>query len=65
MLTFFTKKIIWSYSTYAQKPPTNTRAGEFSGAKGIKFGLSLQLHSYFVYASRKGLGESRYMGRLA
>ena len=43
---------------YAQKPPLNTRADVSGVAIGLKFGLSLQLHSYFVYVSRKGTAQS-------
>ena len=34
-------------------------------ASGLKFGLSLDLHLYFVYASSEGSGESAHMHRLA
>ena len=35
------------------KPPFNTRADISSRARGVKFGLSLHLHPYYVYGGSK------------
>ena len=50
---------------HALKPPVNAYADIFSGARGLKFGLSLHLHPYFVYVSSKGSGGSSYLQGLA
>ena len=39
---------------YAQKPPLNSYADISSGARGLNFGPSLQLHPCFVNVSSKG-----------
>ena len=39
----------------------NTNAYVFRGARGLIFGLSLHLHSYFMYASSKGAGMLVYI----
>ena len=41
-----------------QKPLIKAHADLSREAKVLKFGLSLHLYSYFVYASSKGSGES-------
>ena len=38
---------------FAQKPPFNSHADVSSGAKGLNFGPSFHLHSYFAYASKR------------
>ena len=50
---------------YAQKPRFNTHADVPSRARGLKFGLSLHLHPYFMFSSSKGSGESAHWCRLA
>ena len=35
-----------------------------SGARGLKLGLKLHLHPYFVYASSEGSGDTMKMRRL-
>ena len=42
----------------SQMPIVNVNADVSSGTRGIFFGLSLPLHSYLVYASNEGYGES-------
>ena len=49
---------------YAQKPPLSAHAVIFSGAIGLHFGPSLQLHPDFVYANSEGSGEAARMRRL-
>ena len=49
--------------TYVQMPLMNSHADISSKAKGLNFGLSLYLHSYFVYWSSKGSSESVHMCR--
>ena len=48
---------------YAQKPTLNTHADIFSEACGLKFGLSLHLYPYIVYANIKGTGQSVHLHR--
>ena len=43
-----------------QMPMPTYRAG---CARGLNFGLSLHLHTFFVYASREGSGKTAYMRR--
>ena len=50
---------------YAQTPLMNAHTDVFSGDRGLKFGLSLHLYPYFLYASSEGSGESAHMRRLA
>ena len=50
---------------YAQKPPLDAHADIFSRTRGLNFGLSLHLHSNFVYASKEGSSESTHLRRLA
>ena len=38
------------FGTYMQMPPLNTDANVSSRARGLKFGLSLHLHPYFMCA---------------
>ena len=45
-------------------PLINAHADATREARGLKFGLSLHLHPYFVYASTEGSGESVHMHRL-
>ena len=42
---------------YAQMLPTNDHVDLFNEARGINFCLSIYLHPYFVYMSRKGFGK--------
>ena len=49
---------------YEQKPPLNAHAEEPSGARGLKFGLRLHLHPYFVYASIKSFEKFAPLHRL-
>ena len=41
-----------------QKPQVNAHADTSCRAKGLNFGLSLQLHPYIVDVSSKGSGKS-------
>ena len=50
---------------YAQMLLINTHDDMISYPRGLNFILSLHLHPYFVYVSRKGSGESDHMCRLA
>ena len=45
----------------SRKPLSNAQADAYSGARGLKFGLSLPLHQYFVYARIEGSGETARM----
>ena len=47
------------------KPPINALAEVSRTATGLKFGLSLHLHPYFVNRSSKGNGESVNVGWFA
>ena len=38
----------WDFGTIAQREPLNVHLDIFSGARRLKFGPSLHLHSYFV-----------------
>ena len=49
---------------HAQKLPLNAQVDVSSGARGLKFGTSLYIHTYFVYASSEGSGESAHVRRL-
>ena len=51
-------------SAYAQKPSLITHADVSSETRGLHFGLSLHLHSYFVYVSRKGSSKPIHLWRL-
>ena len=51
--------------TYAQIPLTNAHVDVSRGAKYPIFGPSLYLHSYFVYVSRGGSGDSSEPSLLA
>ena len=42
---------------YAQMPLINAHADVISTARGLSFGMSIQLHPCFVYTSSKGSGE--------
>ena len=42
----------------------NSHADVYSLARGLKFGLSVHLHHYFVYASCEGSGQSVHLYRL-
>ena len=44
---------------YAQIPLTNDYADASSGTRDLDVGLSLNLHPYFLYASREGPGMSK------
>ena len=44
---------------YAQTPPLNAQADVSRGARGLNFGLSFHLNSYFVYASSEALASLR------
>ena len=45
-----------------KKPPLN--AVQIYRARGLNFGLSLHLHSYFVYMRSEGSVESAHLHRL-
>ena len=49
---------------YEQMPSCNYHAGVPSGARGLKFALSLHLHPFVMYASSEGSGETVRMHRL-
>ena len=46
---------------YVQTPLINAHDYTYSNARGLKFGLSLHQHPYFVYARGQGCGESAPM----
>ena len=48
-------------SSYAQQPSFNTHADVSSRYRGLKFGTSLHLHPFFVYASIKTSSESVFV----
>ena len=53
------------WDLYAQKlPHLYSNSDVFRGARGQHFSQSLDLHQYFVYASREGSGEIVHMYRL-
>ena len=41
-------------------PPLNARADVSNVARGLDFGLGLNLHPYLMYASSEGSGESTH-----
>ena len=47
--------IFLSDFTVCSKPPINFHIDIFSRAKGLNFGLNLDLHPYFVYVTVKAL----------
>ena len=47
---------------YTQKPPVNVHAAYLVG---MYVGLSVSLHSYFVYANCEDYGENAHLRRLA
>ena len=49
---------------HAQVPLINAHSDISCKARCQKFGLSLNLHPYFEYASSKGSSETALMGRL-
>ena len=55
------------FGTYriCAKHPLDPHADVYSGAWSLQFGLSLHLHTYFVYASSEGSSEYAHMRRLA
>ena len=50
---------------YEQMPLINANAKVSSEGRDLNFGLNLQIHPYFVYASRIGSGKSAHMCRFA
>ena len=48
---------------YAQMPIMNAHADEYSKVRGLRFGLSLHKHPYFVFVSSEGSGQSAHMRR--
>ena len=49
---------------HAQELPLDAQFDVSSGARVLKFGTSLYIHTYFVYASSEGSGESVHVHRL-
>ena len=49
---------------YAHKPTITSHSDISSGARSLNFGLSLDLHPYFVYASSEDSGVSAHVRRL-
>ena len=48
----------------AQETSLNAHACASVRVRGLRFGLSLHLLPYYVYASSEGFGESAHMRRL-
>ena len=55
---------LWNLSHVCQAS-LNTHADVLSVARGLNFGLSLRLHTNFVYVSSYDSGESAHLCRLA
>ena len=56
---------LWRVCAYAQMPLINAYADISSKVRCLNIFLSLQPHTYFVYASSESSGESAHMRRLA
>ena len=50
---------------YAQKPPINACADNFSNARGLNFGPGLHQHLYFMHGSRKSSHKSVHLHMIA
>ena len=50
---------------YVKMPLINVNGDISSIARDLKFGLSIHLHPYFVYAISEGSGDSAHMRRIA
>ena len=57
--------MIWVFIAYSLMPRMNARAVTFSQAGGLKFGLSLHVHPFFVYDNSEYTSKSAHMRRLA
>ena len=52
---------IFEHLPYTQRPPINAHAEVSSWARCLNFGLTLNLHRYFVYLNSEDSSESAFL----